>query len=45
MAEMYQLTIGVISIILLLPGSMFMLVSKAALKPVVNNFIYAKDGE
>jgi len=45
MAEMHQSTIGVISINLLLLGGMFMLVTKAALKPVVNNFIYAKHGE
>jgi len=45
MVEMYQLTIGVIPIILLLSGSMFIMVSKAALKPIVNNFIYFKHGE
>jgi len=45
MVEIYQLTIDVIPTILLLSGSMFILVSKAALKPIVNNFIYAKHGE
>jgi hypothetical protein len=45
MSEKYQTTIGIILIILFLLGSMFMLVAKAALKPVVDNFIYAKRGE